>query len=375
MAGEPSKGLAGVVADYTAISTVNEETNSLLYRGYAVEELARSRSMEETAWLLWRGELPTALELDQLRGRLVGHSAIPERLQTILESLPADSHPMDVTRTALSVLGNLSPLASRIDLEAEREIAEQLFAVLPAVVAGIQRRRMGLPPIPPREDLTYTENFLWMSFGQEFPEVVTSAFQTSMILYAEHSFNASTFTARVITSTLSDMFSAVTGAIGALKGPLHGGANEAVMEMFDEIGFGERAPERAVLWLEQALAEKRKIMGFGHRVYRNGDSRVPMMTRALESLIDYYQRPDISELFVALEEAMVSRKGIQPNLDYPSGPAYHLMGFDTPVFTPLFVASRVTGWCAHVMEQRQSNALIRPLSSYNGPSERSVPAS
>jgi citrate synthase/2-methylcitrate synthase len=147
------------------------------------------------------------------------------------------------------------------------------------------------------------------------------------------------------------------------------------MEMFDEIGLGEQAPERAVQWLEQALAEKRKIMGFGHRVYRNGDSRVPMMTRALESLIDYYQRPDISQLYVALEEAMVARKGIQPNLDYPSGPAYHLMGFDTPVFTPLFVASRVTGWCAHVIEQRRSNALIRPLSSYNGPSERPVPAS
>jgi 2-methylcitrate synthase/citrate synthase II len=375
MAAEPSKGLAGVVADYTAISTVNEETNSLLYRGYAVEELARSRSMEETAWLLWRGELPSAQELDQLRARLVRYSAIPEELQTILDSLPVNSHPMDVTRTALSVLGNLSPLASRIDPEAETEIAERLFAVLPAVVAGIQRRRHGLPPIAPREDFTYTENFLWMSFGQEFPEVVTSAFQTSMILYAEHSFNASTFTARVITSTLSDMFSAVTGAIGALKGPLHGGANEAVMEMFDEIGLGEQAPERAVQWLEQALAEKRKIMGFGHRVYRNGDSRVPMMTRALESLIDYYQRPDISQLYVALEEAMVARKGIQPNLDYPSGPAYHLMGFDTPVFTPLFVASRVTGWCAHVIEQRRSNALIRPLSSYNGPSERPVPAS
>ena len=372
MTREPSKGLAGIVADYTAISTVNQETNSLLYRGYAVEQLARHCSMEETAWLLWHGELPTAEELDQFRGRLVEYSVIPDQLQVILNSLPTDSHPMDITRTAVSILGNLSPLAMRIDPEGEQQIAERLFAVLPAIVAGIQRRRHGLAPIPPREDLTYSENFLWMSFGTTFPTVVTSAFQTSMILYAEHSFNASTFAARVITSTLSDMYSAVTGAIGALKGPLHGGANEAVMAMFDEIGFGEQAPERAVEWLEQALAEKRKIMGFGHRVYRNGDSRVPMMKGALNLLIDHFQRADIAELYGALEEAMVARKGIHPNLDYPSGPAYHLMGFDTPVFTPLFVASRVTGWCAHVMEQRQSNALIRPLSEYNGPPERSL---
>lgn len=370
MSTDPNKGLAGVIADYTGISTVNEETNSLLYRGYAVEELAQSRSMEETAWLLLFGELPTARELDEYRERLVRLRHIPESLRAVLEQLPADSNPMDVTRTAVSVLGNLSPVASRTDPEAEIAIAEELFAVLPIIVSSIQRRRRGLPSVPPREDLNYTENFLWMSFGKEFPEVVTSAFGTSMILYAEHSFNASTFAARVITSTLSDMYSAVTGAIGALKGPLHGGANEAVMEMFDEIGFGEQVADRAVQWLDEALSEKRKIMGFGHRVYKYGDSRVPMMKHALEGLIDHYQRQDILELYIALQDAMVQRKGIQPNLDYPSGPAYHLIGFDTPVFTPLFVASRVTGWCAHIMEQRRDNALIRPLSSYNGPPER-----
>ncbi|MGB3414369.1 MAG: citrate/2-methylcitrate synthase, partial [Microbacteriaceae bacterium] len=195
-------------------------------------------------------------------------------------------------------------------------------------------------------------------------------FRVSLVLYAEHSFNASTFTARVITSTLSDMYSAVTGAIGALKGPLHGGANEAVMHIFEEIGLGEGAGERAKVWLDKALLEKRKIMGFGHRVYKNGDSRVPTMQAAMEKMVDYYKRPDLLELYRALESEMVSQKNIKPNLDYPAGPAYHLMGFDTQAFTPIFVASRITGWSAHVMEQLQSNALIRPLSEYDGPAER-----
>jgi len=199
--------------------------------------------------------------------------------------------------------------------------------------------------------------------------VVVNAFDVSMILYAEHTFNASTFTARVVTSTLADLYSAVTAAICALKGPLHGGANEAVMHTFDEIG----SADKAATWLDGALAAKRKIMGFGHRVYKSGDSRVPTMKQALDSLIVEYDRPDLGDLYDALETAMNERKGILPNLDYPSGPAYHLIGFDTEMFTPLFVASRVTGWTAHVMEQLEANALIRPLSEYIGPDERHVP--
>lgn len=190
-----------------------------------------------------------------------------------------------------------------------------------------------------------------------------------MILYAEHSFNASTFTARVVTSTLSDIYSAVTAAIGALKGPLHGGANEAVMHILDEIGSADLADA----WLDAALADKRKIMGFGHRVYKNGDSRVPTMKAALGTLINYYDRRDMAKLYDALEVAMENKKGIKPNLDYPSGPAYHLMGFDTELFTPLFVMSRITGWTAHIMEQLGANALIRPLSAYDGPKQRHVP--
>ena len=208
----------------------------------------------------------------------------------------------------------------------------------------------------------------WMTFGEEFDDVVVDAFNRSMILYAEHSFNASTFTARVITSTLSDLYSAVVGAIGALKGPLHGGANEAVLHIFDEIGDADEVEA----WLDRALAEKRKIMGFGHRVYKHGDSRVPTMKAALDTLIDYYDRPDVEALYTTLEREFVERKGIYPNLDYPSGPAYNLIGFDTLTFTPLFVAARLVGWTAHIMEQAASNALIRPLSEYVGPDERHI---
>ncbi len=222
----------------------------------------------------------------------------------------------------------------------------------------------------PRDDLGFSANFLWMTFGELPEEAVVDAFDVSMILYAEHSFNASTFTARVVTSTLSDLHSAVVAGIGALKGPLHGGANEAVMVMFDEIG----TPSHAEEWLESALDEKRKIMGFGHRVYKNGDSRVPTMKKALDTLVAHYDAGSLGALYDALEQAMDERKHIKPNLDYPSGPAYHLIGFDTEMFTPLFVASRVVGWTAHIREQLEANSLIRPLSVYVGPDERHVSA-
>ncbi|MDR2999590.1 MAG: bifunctional 2-methylcitrate synthase/citrate synthase, partial [Microbacterium sp.] len=217
-------------------------------------------------------------------------------------------------------------------------------------------------------DLDYSENFLWMTFGELPSAAAVDVFRISMVLYAEHSFNASTFTARVIASTTADLYSAGVGAIGALKGPLHGGANEAVMHIFDEIG----SAENVVPWLDDALAKKKKIMGFGHRVYKNGDSRVPTMKAALDRLIAESGRTDLGELYDALEREFVARKGIYPNLDYPSGPAYNILGFETEVFTPLFIAARVTGWTAHIMEQAASNALIRPLSAYNGVDERHV---
>jgi 2-methylcitrate synthase/citrate synthase II len=366
------KGLAGVPVDYTAISKVNPESNSLLYRGYPVQELAAKKSFEEVAWLLWKGELPTASELASFEQQERSMRALDPAVKRVIDELPLTSHPMDVCRTAVSVIGAMDPSADDSSPEANLAKSIRLFAKLPAVVAYDQRRRHQLPLIGPRADLDYSSNFLWMTFG-EVPEAqVVDAFRISLILYAEHSFNASTFTARVITSTLSDLYSAVTGAVGALKGPLHGGANEAVLHIFNEIGFGTDAATRAEAWLDKALAEKRKIMGFGHRVYKSGDSRVPTMRAAMVELINYYKRPDVLELYEGLEAAMTERKGIMPNLDYPSGPAYHLMGFDTLTFTPIFVAARITGWTAHIMEQAAANALIRPLSVYNGVDERHI---
>ena len=366
------KGLAGVPVDYTAISKVNPESNSLLYRGYPVQELAAKKSFEEVAWLLWKGELPTASELAGFEELERNMRALDPAVKRVIDELPLTAHPMDVCRTAVSIIGAMDPTADDASPEANLAKSIRLFAKMPAVVAYDQRRRHHLPLIEARTDLDYSSNFLWMTFG-EIPEAqVVDAFRVSLILYAEHSFNASTFTARVITSTLSDLYSAVTGAVGALKGPLHGGANEAVLHIFNEIGFGPDAAARAEAWLDKALAEKRKIMGFGHRVYKSGDSRVPTMRAAMVELIKYYERPDVLELYEGLEAAMTERKGIMPNLDYPSGPAYHLMGFDTLTFTPIFVAARITGWTAHIMEQAAANALIRPLSVYNGVDERHI---
>lgn len=367
---EIKKGLAGVTVDSTAVSKVNPETNSLLYRGYPVQELAATQSFEDVALLLWNGDLPTADESRAFAEFERAHRALDPAVRTAIDLLPLDSHPMDVVRTAVSVLGASAPAAEVADSSAASDLAKAklLFAKIPAMVAYDQRRRRGHELVEPRADLDYSRNFLWMTFGEEPDEVVARAFTVSMILYAEHSFNASTFTARVITSTTADLYSAVVGAIGALKGALHGGANEAVMHVFDEIGTAENVRP----WLDDALAAKRKIMGFGHRVYKKGDSRVPTMKAALDTLVDHYDARDLAELYDALESEFVGRKGIYPNLDYPSGPAYHLIGFDTLTFTPLFVAARVTGWTAHVMEQAASNALIRPLSAYTGVDERHI---
>lgn len=365
---EIRKGLVGVVADRTAVSKVNVETNSLLYRGYPVQELAAACAFEEVVYLLWFGDLPTPAQLDRFHQVERTHRELGDRLMGVIERLPDTCHPMDVVRTAVSVVGGEDPTATSDDPDEIREKALVLIAKVPAVVAYIQRHRHGLPIVPPREDLGYAANFLWMTFGEEPDEVVRKAFDVSMTLYAEHSFNASTFTARVVTSTMSDYYSAVVAAIGALKGPLHGGANEAVMRTLEEIGTADRVTS----WLDDALAAKRKIMGFGHRVYKRGDSRVPTMRAALDTLIAHVDRPDLAALYEALEAEFVSRKGIYPNLDYPSGPAYHLMGFDTELFTPIFVASRIAGWTAHILEQQADNALIRPLSVYDGVPERHI---
>lgn len=308
------------------------------------------------------------------------HRSISPELKAVIDAMPLDCHPMNVCRTAISFLDACDPKSEDNSPETELKKAWELFAVLPSIVCYDQRRRHGLELIEPRDDLDYSQNFLWMAFGQVPSDAVRDAFNVSMVLYAEHSFNASTFTARAITSTLSDMQSAVAGANGALKGPLHGGANEAVMHTFDEIGIRSGEPEdeakaRAKAWMDDALAQKKKVMGFGHRVYKNGDSRVPTMQDAFFTIVEHYGRQDMIGLYKGLAQSMDEAKGIKPNLDYPAGPTYHLMGFDTPTFTPIFVCARIAGWTAHIMEQRAHNSLIRPLSAYNGQAERHISGS
>ncbi|NLU84597.1 bifunctional 2-methylcitrate synthase/citrate synthase [Rhodococcus sp. HNM0569] len=364
------KGLAGVVVDTTAISKVVPETNSLTYRGYAVQDLAEHCSFEQVAYLLWHGELPTDTQLALFRQREQAYRLADRSLLSLVTKLPDNCHPMDVVRTAISYLGAEDPGEDDNSAEANRAKALRMTAVLPTIVAADHRRRRGLEPVAPRNDLGFAENFLNMCFGEVPAPELVRAFEVSLILYAEHSFNASTFAARVVTSTLSDIYSAVTAAIGALKGPLHGGANEAVMHDMLEIGD----PDRAEDWLRGKLARKEKVMGFGHRVYKKGDSRVPTMR---DALYDVAARTDGAEwvrMYEILEKTMREATGIEPNLDFPTGPAYYLLGFDIEVFTPIFVMSRITGWTAHIIEQGESNALIRPLSEYNGVPQRTVVA-
>ncbi|NMO01104.1 bifunctional 2-methylcitrate synthase/citrate synthase [Gordonia sp. TBRC 11910] len=364
------KGLAGVVVDTTAISKVVPETNSLTYRGYAVQDLAAHRSFEEVAYLLWYGELPTPGQLQLFTQRERASRRLDRNGESVLARIPDNCHPMDVVRTLISYLGAEDPDEDVPSAEANLDKALRMFAVLPTIVAADMRRRRGLDPIKPHHGLGYAENFLNMCFGEIPDPVIVKAFEKSMTLYAEHSFNASTFAARVVTSTQSDIYSAVTAAIGALKGSLHGGANEAVMHDMIDID----RPERARDWLDAKLTAKDKVMGFGHRVYKNGDSRVPTMYEALVEVSEHFGERKWLGIYRELEDEMVKRTGIKPNLDFPTGPAYHLMGFDIGSFTPIFVMARITGWTAHIIEQTAHNALIRPLSAYDGQPQRALGA-
>ncbi|WCZ38160.1 bifunctional 2-methylcitrate synthase/citrate synthase [Corynebacterium jeddahense] len=372
------KGLNGVVADYTAVSKVNPETNSLLYRGYPVQELAEHCTFEEVAYLLWNGELPNEEQFEEFRGGCMANRDIDEKLIQIINFMPIDCHPMDVLRTAVSYLGTEDPEKFTPDSDHLRSIGRKLLAKLPTIVATDIRRRQGKEYIAPSKEKGFSENFLWMVFGddEKSPANIPSdieAFEKTMILYAEHSFNASTFTARTIASTMSDGWSAITGAIGALKGPLHGGANEFVMHHMEEIGDPAKAEE----WCLNKLKNKELVMGFGHRVYKKGDSRVPTMEAAFKKLAAEHPEKDAQkwvEMYDIMAKTMYENTSIniRPNLDFPSGPAYYILGFDIEFFTPLFVMSRITGWTAHIIEQFENNSLIRPLSAYNGPEERHI---
>lgn len=366
---EIRKGLSGVVVDTSAVSKVMAETNSLTYRGYPVQDLAAHCSFEQVAFLLWYGELPDETELERFCERERSTRRLSPRLESLVAGMSQTCHPMDVLRTAVSYLGSEDPDEGD-DLEvANYTKALEMLAVLPTVVAADLRRRRGQQPIAPDEQLGYAENFLAMCFGQVPEPVVVTAFEQSMILYAEHGFNASTFAARVVTSTESDIYSAITAAIGALKGPLHGGANEAVMHDMLEIG----EPGKAAEWVRTKMSRKEKVMGFGHRVYKDGDSRVPTMKDALSRVAAERDGQRWMQIYEILESEVFDAKGLNPNVDFATGPAYYLMGFDITMFTPLFVMARITGWAAHIVEQTADNALIRPLSAYSGYDQRELP--
>ncbi|MFQ3622485.1 MAG: bifunctional 2-methylcitrate synthase/citrate synthase [Acetobacteraceae bacterium] len=363
------KGLVGVHADVTAVSKVMPETNSLTYRGYAVQDLAEQCRFEEVAHLLLNGELPNRRQLTAFQKAERENRGISKILIRVIEEFPRKAHPMDATRTAVSFLGMEDPEGGDTSIEATRRKALRLYAKIPTVIAAISRLRKGRRPIRPKPELGFSENLFHMFFGRVPDPEIVKAFDVSMTLYAEHSFNASTFAARVVASTQADIHAAVTAGIAALKGPLHGGANEAVMHMLKEVG----TPARARGWIDDRLEHRALVMGFGHRVYRKGDSRVPTMSKYRDIVAERLGGRKWLEISTILAEEMLAKKSIHPNLDFPTGPTYHLMGFDIPMFTPLFVASRITGWAAHVLEQMEDNRLIRPLSHYVGVPERPVP--
>lgn len=363
------KGLAGVYSDTSKISKVFDDTNTLTYFGYPVQELAAQCRFEEVAYLLWHSELPSADQLTAFEKLERSQRQISDKLLTVLKQFRADAHPMDTLRTAISFLGVDDPEWVDQSRAGNLKKSIRMMAQIPTIIAADFRLRKGQTPIAPRADLSFSENFFNMYFGSVPDAKVVRCFDASLTFYAEHSFNASTFTARAITSSLSDIYSAVTGAIGSLKGPLHGGANEAVMHMLLDI----KDVSNAQKWIDEALTDKKKpVMGFGHRVYKNGDSRVPYMTtyfHEMAKIKDGQKWIDIEDI---LAKTMIERKNIHPNLDYPVGPAYYLMGFEIPIFTPIFVMSRITGWTAHIMEQLADNKLMRPLAVYNGVPQRSV---
>jgi len=368
MGDDIKKGLLGIVVDETEVSKVMPEINSLTYRGYAAQDLCEYCKFEEVAYLILNKDLPNSIELKKVEKEERNNRDLSKDLYSFIKKMPKKSHPMDVARTAVSIMGLEDKETTDSSPEANMRKALRIFAKTPTALAAFYRIRKGKKIIKPKKNLTFAENFFYMCFGKVPQKEIVKAFDVSLILYAEHSFNVSTFTARTITSSLSDLHGAITGAIASLKGPLHGGANEAVMHMMKEIG----KPEKAKAWIENALNKKKVVMGFGHRVYRTGDSRVPTMKHYMFKVAKLLKKEKYTRMYEILEKVMLQRKNIHPNVDFPCGPTYYMMGIDIDFYTPIFVMSRITGWSAHIMEQHASNKLIRPLSKYRGAEVREV---
>ncbi len=360
-------GLRGVAAASSSIGDVNGERGELIYQGINIHDLAERSTFEETVFLLWYGRLPKRAELDELKKAIGESYSIPREVLELMKALPRDAEPMDVLRTAVSALGLYDKSARSTSREASLELATKLIAQMPTLVAAWERIRNGLEIIEPNAEQNIATNFLRMLKGEMPSEHDARIFDICLILHADHELNASTFTARVVAATLADMYSAVTAAIAALSGPLHGGANTNVMKMLLEIGSADRAEE----FVKNALAQKRKIMGIGHAVYKTEDPRATHLRRFSKEIGERGGNTRWYEISRKIEEVMHREKGMYANVDFYSASTYYMMGIPLDLYTPIFAVSRISGWTGHILEQYANNKLIRPRAEYIGP--RDVP--
>ncbi len=363
----PNSGLEDVVVSTSEICFIDGDRGRLLYRGYDIHDLVAQSTFEETVYLLWHGRLPKREELERFRKALTTQRRLPPKVLALLKSFPKKADPMDVVRTAVSALGLHDSDSADNSREANLRKAIRIQAQIPTVVAAWARIRKGRPPVAPNARLSLAANFLYMLFGKKPSDLAAKAMDTALILHADHELNASTFAARVTVATLSDIYSGIVSGIGALKGPLHGGANVGVIRMLLEIG----EIDRAEAWIKSALAQKKRIMGFGHRVYHTEDPRATHLRRLSEALgreagdLRWYEMSRI------VERVVKEQKGLNPNVNFYSGSTYYSMGIDPDLYTPIFVVSRVSGWTAHILEQQSNNRLIRPRAEYMGPRQAS----
>lgn len=358
-----SPGLEGVIGGITTISEIDSERSSLVYRGYDVHDLAEHASFEETAYLLLYGKLPNREECVSFRDSIDRVRKLPQEVIDALAAAPKHLHPMDQIKIGYAMLAGFDPNYEHNDHGANIRKAIRIMATAPVIVANGYRLRHGQEPIEPDPSLNTAENFLYMLFGEKPDPYIARLFDSTLTLYAEHGFNASTFACRVTVSTLSDIYSGIISGIGALKGPLHGGANEEAMRMLLEIG----SPDNAEKWVRDALAQKKKIMGFGHREYKKGDSRAIWLTPRAKELGERVGNTTWGHIAEVLERVMLEEKGLFPNVDFPAAYLYYLMKIPIELYTPIFVVARVTGWSAHAIEQLDNNRLIRPSCIYEGP--------
>jgi citrate synthase len=364
--GAIDRGLEGVVACSSAISTIDGTT--LLYRGYTIEDLAEHTTFEEVVHLLWHGELPDTPALAALKAELGRSLALPKEMRAWLMDLPKTVHPMDFLHAVVAGLSLHDPDANLLDREATVRKAIRLTSWIGTIIGAFERSRHGSWPLDPDPERSVAWNLLRGILGHEPPPELVRDFDVCLILHADHELNASAFSARVTASTLSGLYSSVMAAIGTLKGSLHGGANEAVIRMLEEIG----EPSRLDAWLDAALARGDKVMGFGHRVYKEGDPRARILKSMSERITKAAGRSELFEMSIRLEERMAKEKGLIPNVDFYSASVYTAMGIPSPLFTPIFAASRIAGWCAHVLEQYENNRIYRPRARYVGPRGRRV---